>query len=70
MSDKTTNHDRKHAGGRPLEGYEQKSYRITIRLERYVYEELKRKCRLLGIKPSDALREGVRLFMIHYREEN
>ena len=64
MSDKTTDH--RHPGGRPIEGYENKGCRVTVRLERFIYEELVRRCKALGIKPSDAIREGVRLFLREY----
>ncbi len=70
MSDKTTDHNpEKHPGGRPTSGYENKTYRITVRLERYVYEELKAQCRRMGVKPSDAIREAIRLFLREYRKE-
>lgn len=67
MSDKTP--DPKHPGGRPTAGYEPRTYRITVRLERYVYESFTTQCRRMGIKPSDALREAIRLFLREYRKD-
>ncbi len=63
MDDKT-----RHPGGRPPTGASSKTKARTIRLEPYVDEELVIVCRYLGITPTDAIREGIRLFLAEARK--
>lgn len=58
MDDKT-----RHPGGRPPKGYTTRTKAITVRLEPYVYDEMRLTCIKLGITPTDAIREGLRMFL-------
>ena len=49
--------------GRPLTGYEAKDRRITIRLEPFEYSELRQILLLTGHTQTQALREGLRMYM-------
>lgn len=49
--------------GRPKEGVETRSVERKIRIEPYLDEELTIACRYLGITKSEAIRQGIRLFL-------
>lgn len=49
--------------GRPIQDRERKSHLRVIRFEPYMDERLTYTCRVLGISMSDAIRQGVILFL-------
>jgi len=54
--------------GRPKEGIESRSVERKIRIEPYLDQELGRICRQLGISRSEAIRQGVQLFLKEARK--
>ena len=55
--------------GRPRKGYEARDKRITVRLEPYEYDELQAVMRLTGDSLTDALRQGVSLYVKSVRQK-
>lgn len=49
--------------GRPKEGLETRSVERKIRMEPYVDQELGRVCQILGVTKSEAIRQGILLFL-------
>lgn len=49
--------------GRPKEGAESRSEVLRVRIEPYLGQRLTAVCRLLGISKSEALRQGMHLFL-------
>ena len=49
--------------GRPKEGLEARSVERKIRLEPYLDMRLGQVCRVLGISRSEAIRQGIGLFL-------
>ncbi len=49
--------------GRPATGLETKSVERKIRLEPYLDARLTQSCRILGITRSEAMRQGIMLFL-------
>lgn len=48
--------------GRPIKGFQNKSFKVTIRLEPYEYDELVRISRLTGQKKADIIRTAMHLY--------
>lgn len=55
--------------GRPQEGIEPRSIERKIRIEPYLDQELGRVCVLLGISKSEAIRQGVQLFLMEAKRQ-
>lgn len=49
--------------GRPAEGAESRSERINLRIEPYIGERLTIVCRRFGITKSEALRQGLLMYL-------
>lgn len=49
--------------GRPVEGAERRTVCRQVRLEPYLDQELGRVCHLLGATKSEAIRQGILLFL-------
>lgn len=49
--------------GRPKEGVQTRSVEVKIRLEPYLDEHLQIACNCLGISKSEAIRQGIKLFL-------
>ena len=49
--------------GRPREGAENRSAVLRFRLGRYMSQRLTIACRALGITKSDAVRQGLKMFL-------
>ena len=49
--------------GRPKEGAQSRSIERKIRLEPYLDEHLSIACKYLGISKSEAIRQGIKLFL-------
>ena len=57
------NNMNRRSKGRPIQDREKKSHSRVIRFEPYMDERLTYTCRVLGISMSDAIRQGVILFL-------
>lgn len=55
--------------GRPKEGAQSRSIERKIRLEPYLDEQLGIVCQYLGIAKSEAIRQGIRLFLKEAEKE-
>lgn len=55
--------------GRPKEGAQSRSIERKIRLEPYLDEQLGIICQYLGIAKSEAIRQGIRLFLKEAEKE-
>ena len=55
--------------GRPKEGLEVRSVERKIRLEPYLDQRLGQVCRHLGISRSEAIRQGITLFLAEVRKK-
>ena len=49
--------------GRPKEGEQSRSVERKIRIEPYLDEHLSIACNYLGISKSEAIRQGIRMFL-------
>lgn len=49
--------------GRPISGAEKRSVTINIRIEPYLNEKLDYICKLLGVSKSEAIRQGMMLYL-------
>ena len=49
--------------GRPKEGAETRSIECKIRMEPYLDDQLSMVCRVLGLSKSEAIRQGIKLFL-------
>ena len=54
--------------GRPVEGAETRSICRQLRIEPYLDQELSRVCHILGINKSEAIRQGIQLFLKEARK--
>ena len=55
--------------GRPKEGAQSRSIERKIRLEPYLDEHLQIVCNYLGISKSEAIRQGIQLFLKEAEKE-
>lgn len=55
--------------GRPREGVEARSVERKIRIEPFLDQELGRVCRVLGVSKSEAIRQGVQLFLMEAKKQ-
>lgn len=68
MSDKSDK-KRKHRGGRPVKGIERATYRITIRMEPWMYDKLMEICYRYDLRPTDIIRDAIWKAIIKYRPD-
>lgn len=54
--------------GRPVKGFENKNHVVSIRLEPYEFDELKRVARITGHTKADVLRAGLHLYVAHVKK--
>ncbi len=55
--------------GRPVKGYERKEYKVYARIEPYEYQELMQTIRITGDTTTEALRKGLRLYVMEVRRQ-
>lgn len=54
--------------GRPITGIAPKEQTVKFRIEPWLYEELTYTCRMVGCSRAEAIRQGIKLWIMQIRK--